>query len=127
MLRNNKSFQFLAGCFVLACAFQLWSLGWFQAIFSEEGDGYQSVSLLPLAISAIVSAVQMVGLLAILVVGFLSPYVEKLVDYIRAKIPKVDRAAKVIEEKVDAEKLIATLNSLDERIRSIEVKVGDDK
>ena len=27
----------------------------------------------------------------------------------------------------DAEKLIATLNNLDERIRSIEIKVGDDK
>ena len=69
----------------------------------------------------------MCGLCAILVVGGLAPIAEKAVDYLRSKMPKLDRAAQVIEEKVDAEKLVATLNDLDERIRSIEIKVGDDK
>ncbi len=127
MLRNNKSFQFLVGCFILFLAWKLYTVGAFEWFQKKDTEGFESVSLVTLLLSAAVSAIQMVGLVAIMVVGGLAPAAEKAVDYIRAKMPKVDRAAKVIEEKVDAEKLIATLNSLDERIRSIEVKVGDDK
>jgi hypothetical protein len=127
MLRNNRTWQFLCGCFVIFLAYQCFSLGVFDWFFKEDTEGFESVSLLALLLSAAVSAVQMCGLCAILLVGGLAPIAEKAVDYIRAKMPKVDRAAKVIEEKVDAEKLIATLNNMDERIRSIEVKVGDDK
>ena len=127
MLRNNKSFQFLVGCFVLFLAWKLYAVGAFDWFLEKDTEGFESVSLVSLFLTAAVSAVQMVGLVAIMVVGGLAPAAEKAVDYIRAKMPKVDRAAKVIEEKVDAEKLIATLNNLDERIRSIEVKVRDDK
>ena len=41
-------------------------------------------------------------------------------------MPHFDKAAQTIEEKVDADKLVKTLNSLDEA-RSIEVKFGDDQ
>lgn len=127
MLRNNKSFQFLVGCFVLFLAWKLYEVGVFDWFLKEDTEGFESVSLFTLLLSAAVSAVQMVGLCAILIVGGLAPIAEKAVDYIRSKMPKLDRAAQVIEEKVDAEKLIATLNAMDERIRSIEVKMGDDK
>lgn len=83
--------------------------------------------MIPLILTAVVSAIQMCGLIAIMLVSGLQPLAEKTVDYLRSKIPKLDRAAQVIEEKVDAEKLVATLDDLDERIRSIEIKVGDDK
>tara|TARA_R110002096_G_scaffold134022_2_gene285093 strand:+ start:22528 stop:22914 length:387 start_codon:yes stop_codon:yes gene_type:complete len=126
-LKQNRTWQFLVGCFCIFLAYKCWSLGLFAWFFREDTEGFESVSLMPLFLTAVVSAIQMVGLCAIMLVSGLQPLAEKTVDYIRSKMPKVDRAAKVIEEKVDAEKLIATLNSLDERIRSIEVKVGDDK
>jgi hypothetical protein len=127
MLRNNRTWHFLCGCFVIFLAYQCWSLGIVQWFYREDTEGFESVSLIPLILTAVVSAIQMVGLIAIMLVSGLQPLAEKTVDYLRSKMPKLDRAAQVIEEKVDAEKLIATLNSLDERIRSIEIKVGDDK
>ena len=127
MLRNNASFQFLCGCFCIFLVFKCWSLGVFDWFFREDTEGFESVSLIPLLLTAVVSAIQMVGLCAIMLVSGLQPLAEKTVDYLRSKMPKLDRAAQVIEEKVDAEKLVATLNDLDERIRSIEIKVGDDK
>jgi len=98
-----------------------------QAYLSQDEEGFESVSLIPLLLTACVSAIQMVGLVAICVVGFAKPFAEKVVDYLRAKMPRVDSAAKTIEEKVDAEKLVETLNNLDERIRSIEIKVRSEK
>ena len=89
-------------------------------------EGFENIgSLIPLALTAVVSAIQMVGLIAIACCAGAAPLAEKLVDFLRSKMPRLDKAAQVIEEKVDAEKLVATLNSLDERIRSIEIKVGD--
>jgi len=127
MLRNNKSFQFLVGCFVLFLAWKLYAVGVFDWFLKGDTEGFESVSLFTLLLTAAVSAIQMCGLCAILVVGGLAPIAERAVDYIRAKMPRLDRAAKTIEGKIDAEKLVEALNSLDERIASIEIKVGDDQ
>jgi hypothetical protein len=69
----------------------------------------------------------MVGLIAILLVSGLAPYAEKSVDFLRDRIPRLDKVASKVESEIDSEKLINVLNKLDERIRSIEIKVGEDK
>ena len=126
-LKQNRTWQFLVGCFCLFLAYKCWSLGVFSWFFREETEGFESVSLLPLVLTAVVSAIQMVGLIAIMLCSGLQPLAEKAVDYLRARMPRLDRAAKTIEGKIDAEKLVEALNSLDERIASIEIKVGGDK
>ena len=126
-LKQNKTWQFLVGCFCIFLAYKCWSLGIIQWFYTDDTEGFENVSLIPLILTAVVSAIQMVGLIAIMLVSGLQTPAEKTVDYLRSKIPKLDRAAQVIEGKVDAEKLVSTLNDLDERIRSIEIKVGDDK
>jgi hypothetical protein len=126
-LKENRTWQFLVGCFCLFLAYKCWSLGVFSWFFREETEGFESVSLLPLVLTAVVSAIQMVGLIAIMLCSGLQPLAEKAVDYLRARMPRLDRAAKTIEGKIDAEKLVEALNSLDERIASIEIKVGGDK
>lgn len=126
-LKENKTWQFLVGCFVIFLAYKCWSLGVFSWFFREDTEGFESVSLIPLVLTAVVSAIQMVGLIAIMLCSGLQPLAEKAVDYLRARMPRLDRAAKTIEGKIDAEKLVEALNSLDERIASIEIKVGGDK
>ena len=125
-LRENRSWQFLVGCAVLLSAWKLHEAGVFAWFFRDESEGFENIgALIPLALTAVVSAIQMVGLIAIAICAGAQPLVEKFVDFLRSKMPRLDKAAQVIEEKVDAEKLVATLNSLDQRIRSIEIKVGD--
>lgn len=127
MLRNNKSFQFLVGCFVLFLVWKLHTIGAFQWFLREDTEGFESVSLVTLFLTAAVSAVQMVGLVAIMVVGGLAPAAERAVDYLRAKMPKFNHVASKIEAQVDADKLTKALNDIDERIRSIEIKIGGSK
>ncbi len=124
-MRENKSFQFLVGCFTLFLVYKLYAIGAFDWFFSEETEGYESVPLVTLFITAAVSAVQMVGLVAIMIVGGLAPTAERAVDYLRAKMPKLNLVATKIEDQVDTEKLTSALNNIDERIRSIELKIGD--
>ena len=85
MLRNNKSFQFLVGCFVLFLAWKLYSVGAFDWFLEKDTEGFESVSLVSLLLTAAVSAVQMVGLIAIVVVGGLAPAAEKTVAALSQK------------------------------------------
>lgn len=127
-LRENRTWQFLVGCAVLLSAWKLHEAGVFAWFFRDESEGFENIgALIPLALTAVVSAIQMVGLIAIAICAGAQPLVEKFVDFLRSKMPHFDKAAQTIEEKVDATKLVDTLNSFDERLRSIEVKFGDDK
>ena len=123
MLRSNKTWQFLVGCFVLLCVWKLHQLQVFSWFWREDGEGFENIgSLIPLVLTAVVSAIQCLGLIAIALCSGAAPAAEKIVDFFRSKMPRLDEAAKTIEEKVDVEKLVETLNSLDERIRSIETE-----
>lgn len=126
-LRQNKSWQFLVGCFCIFIAWKLYQVGAFAWFLNRDTEGFENVSLIPLILTAAVSAVQMVGLVAIMIVGGLAPGAEKVVDYFRAKMPKLNYVAGKIEEQVDTDKLTKALNDIDERIRSIEIKIGEDK
>lgn len=126
MLRHNKSFQFLVGCFVLFVLYKLYALGVFEWLFSDkDSEGFESFQLIPMVITAVVSSIQLVGLVAILAVSGLTPLFESWVDVVRSKLPIVDSAIEVVDDKVDVAKLTQTLNNLDSRIRSIEITVKD--
>ena len=70
MLKQNKSFQFLVGAFVLFLAWKCYTLGIFDFLWADENaEGFESVNLLALVATAAVSAVQLVGVCAILIVS----------------------------------------------------------
>lgn len=120
MLKDNKSFQFLVGLFILFLAYKCWASGVFDWFFQEETEGFESVSLLPMILTAIVSAVQLVGLVAIMIVSGLQPLAEQSVDYIRGMFPKGDTITTEVSNSIDSDKLVETLNKLDQRISNLE-------
>lgn len=125
MLRENKSFQFLVGLFCLVCGWKLYQAGIFDFFFRDDSEGFESASLIPMLLASVVSAIQMIGLVAILLVSGMAPLAEQAVDFLRSKMPKFDKVASKVEQEIDSEKLISVLNKLDERIRSIEIKVEE--
>ncbi len=127
-LSNNRSWQFLVGCFTLFLIWKLHSLGAFSIFFKEQSEGFENgLSFLPLVLTAAVNAVQLVGIVSLMLIGGLQGPAEKFVDYVRERMPRINKVADVVEEKVDVDALIDTLNKLDERIRSIEIKVEEKK
>jgi len=121
-LRGNKSFQFICGCGTLALLFFMWENNVFSFLLDDEpSEGMESVSLVTLVLTSVVSAVQLVGILSIAIVsGVLKPLAEWTVDAVRARFPKVDAVADRIEDAIDVEKLTSVLNDLDERLRKVE-------
>lgn len=126
-LRGNKSFQFICGCGTLALLFFMWENNVFSFLLDDEpSEGMESVSLVTLVLTSLVSAVQFVGILSIAIVsGVLKPLAEWTVDAVRARFPKVDAVADRIEDAIDVEKLTSVLNDLDERLRKVEATEDD--
>ena len=128
MLKENKSFQFLVGAFVLFLAWKCYTLGIFDFLWADDNtEGFESVNLLALVATAAVSAVQLVGVCAILICSGLQPLAEKAVDYLRGLFPKVSTAADKVESVIDAAKLNEVLTNLDDRIKALTEKVEGKK
>ena len=128
MLKENKSFQFLVGALVLFLAWKCYTLGIFDFLWADDNtEGFESVNLLALVATAAVSAVQLVGVCAILIVSGLQPLTEKSVDYLRGMFPKVSTAADKVESVIDAAKLNEVLTNLDDRIKALTEKVEGKK
>jgi len=128
MLKENKSFQFLVGAFVLFLAWKCYTLGVFDWLFADDdAEGFQSVNLLALVATAAVSAVQLVGVCAILLVSGLQPLAEKAVDYLRGLFPRASKAADKVESVIDAAKLNEALTNLDNRINALADKIEGKK
>jgi hypothetical protein len=97
-MRHNKAFQFCVGAFVLFLLFRLYQTGWFDQFLNRnsESEGVESVDLVAMFITAAVSAVQMVGLIAIGIVAGLQPLVTGFIDGItnllspKPKQPTID-------------------------------------
>lgn len=123
-IKQNKSFQFICGCLTIAFVWYLHKNHVFEIFFSDnDGEDLQSAPLTTLILTSLVSAIQLVGILSIgIVSGVLAPLAEYVVDAIRNRFPKVDRAANKIEDAVDVDKLLAILNKLDERLSNLEGK-----
>jgi len=128
MLKQNKSFQFLVGAFVLFLAWKCYTLGIFDFLLDDDrAEGFESVNLLALVATAAVSAVQLVGVCAILLVSGLQPLAEKAVDYLRGLFPRASEAADKVENVIDAAKLNEALTNLDNRINALADKIEGKK
>lgn len=121
-LRKNKSAQFIAGCLTIALAVYLYRNGVFDYFLNDEPpEGMESASLTTLVISSIVSAVNLIGILALGVVfGVLKPLAEWCVDAVSARFPAAGEVADDVKDAIDIDKLIKVLNDLDERLRKVE-------
>ena len=124
-LKSNKSFQFICGCGTLALLFFMWKNNVFSFLVTDEPpEGMESVSLATLAISSLVSAIQLIGILSLAVVsGLLKPFAEWTVDEVKDRFPK--KASVQNEDSVDVDKLLGVLNDLDERLKKLEGKASD--
>lgn len=127
MLKENKSFQFLVGCFVLFLGYKLYTIGFFTWFLADqESEGYENVQLIPILLTAAVSAVQMVGVIAILLVGGLAPMAEGFIETVKNKLPKINNKQDTISNELDVAKLTKVLSDLEERLSSLEVEKSND-
>ena len=118
MLRQNKAFQFIIGCAVLITCFKIWSMGIFDAWWFEDTEAVQGASLVALIGTAIVSSIQMVGLLSICLVAGLQPLAEQAMDGIGSFFKRNNDAP----EDVDANKLNDVLDKITKRLEELESK-----
>lgn len=124
-LKANKSFQFICGALTLAFAWYLYKNGVFEILINRNDDpeAFESAPFATLVLTSLVSAIQMVGIISIgIVSGILKPIAEWVVDAVRNRFPKVDKAAEQIENAIDIDKLVDVLNKLDERLSNLESK-----
>ena len=119
MLRQNKSAQFLAGLFTIYCCFLLFRNGFFDAWLypAEEGQS-ESVELLPMFIGAVVSAVNLVGLVSLSIVAGLGPVVEGLMGKAQSLFQKSTKPT-----DVDTDELNKVLTKISDRLDSLEARV----
>lgn len=130
-LKQNSSFQFLVGAFVLVLAFKLYQAGFLDVLFAEPGensDGVESVSLATLFLSGVVSSVQLIGLLAIMLVSGLEPLASSVVDYLGRVVGKL-RGKKTANGtgEVDPGKLANVLENIVDRLDSLEDQLANNK
>lgn len=114
---NNKTFQFLAGCVVIFLSFRLWQEGWIDGYFAvESNDGsVESLDLVAMFISAAVSAVQMVGLVAI---GIFQPLIVGLIGQMKSFTTTGDASATTSE--IDTSELNRVLTDIATRLTKLE-------
>tara|TARA_R110002020_G_scaffold308284_5_gene524013 strand:+ start:2421 stop:2783 length:363 start_codon:yes stop_codon:yes gene_type:complete len=114
-MKNNKAFQFCVGIFVLFLAYKLWETGWISDVLNppEKGDAVESVDLVALFISSAISAVQLVGIVAIGLVAGLEPLAKSIWESLGKW--KAKPAA-----GIDETKLIETLQNLTDRLDKLD-------
>lgn len=124
-IKSNKSFQFIVGAFCIVLAWKLYQAGFVDVLFAEpgeSGDGVESISLLSLAITGVVSSVQLIGLLAIMLIsGFEKPAI-MLVEYLGNLVSGFTRKKTPGEptSDVDVDKLASVLEGIEKRLASLE-------
>ena len=137
-LKLNRSFQFLVGAFVIVLAWKLYQSGFADVLFAEPGensDGVESLSLLTLLLSGVVSSVQLIGLLALMLVSGLEPLATSVVEYLGGMISKLLPRKKPTwyvspekkEASLDVDKMANVLDSILSRLESLEEKQAIDK
>lgn len=81
-LRDNKSFQTIVGAGVIYVLFRLWRDGWISWLLGNDpaSEGFSSPAVWLAVGQAILSFVQMVGILAIGVVSGVLPHLEDAIE-----------------------------------------------
>tara|TARA_R110002051_G_scaffold24381_1_gene60602 strand:+ start:24185 stop:24568 length:384 start_codon:yes stop_codon:yes gene_type:complete len=126
MLRQNKAFQFIVGCFVLITCYKIWSMGIFDAWWFNDPDAVNGASVIALIGTAIVSSIQMVGLLAIALVSGLQPLAEQAMEGIGSFLKRDEATTDEprATTSIDATKLTIALEAIMERLDKMESKDG---
>lgn len=121
-MKNNKAFQTIVGAFVLLTLWRLYQEGWFDALLRQptEGDEVESVDLIAMLIGAVLSSLQMVGLLAIGIVAGLLPILQSAFDGILQLFKPKNEAP-----QVDESELNRVLTQLSERLSKLEKPDAD--
>ncbi len=126
-IEDNRAARLLAGSFTIFLLYRLWSAGWFDLLFAEETEGFSDPALTTMLISCVVSAVELVGLLAIgLVTNILTPLVDPVMDWmgglvgtVKGKISLPAPSSRPSNE-IDASKLAAALDAITKRLDALD-------
>jgi hypothetical protein len=113
-MKNNKAFQFCVGLFVLFLGWKLWETGWVQDAFGpKDPEAVESVDLVAMFISSAIAAVQMVGVVALGLIAGLQPLAVSFME-------SLTKWRKPATAGVDQDKLTQTLQSIVDRLDSLE-------
>ena len=122
-LKKNKTAQFIAGCLTVFIFWEMHKRGLFNFILSEPAEGYESGTLVAMALGAVASALQLVGLIALHFIGFLYLQIHDLAVVAFGKV-KEFKLPVVGSEKVTAsintEELAKALTELNSRLETLE-------
>ena len=119
-MKDNKALQFCIALFLLFLGWKLWETGWFQYAFGpQDQEAAESVDLGAIFISASVSALQIVGVVALGLIAGFQPLAESLVE-------SVTKWRKPAPAGVDEGKLTETLQTIVERIELLEKPDNDE-
>ena len=119
-MKDNKALQFCIGLFLLFLGWKLWETGWMQYAFGpKDPEAVESVDLVAMFLAAAVSAVQMVGVVALGLVAGFQPLAESFVE-------SLTKWRKPAPASVDQAKLTETLQTIVERLELLE-KPDNDK
>ena len=119
-MKDNRAFQFCVGLFVLFLGWKLWETGWLQDAFGpKDPEALESVDLVAMFITAAISAIQMVGIVALGLVAGLQPLAVSFMD-------SLTKWRKPAPAGVDQGKLTETLQSIVDRLESLEKPDNDE-
>ena len=119
-MKDNKAFQFCIGLFVLFLGWKLWETGWLQDAFGpKDPEAFESVDLVAMFITAAVSAVQMVGVVALGLIAGLQPLAVSFME-------SLTKWRKPAPAGVDQGKLTETLQTIVDRLELLEKPDNDE-
>jgi hypothetical protein len=101
-MKDNKAAQTIVGALVLYVIFKLWSAGYFSP--AEESEGFSNTDLWLAVGSAILSFVQLVGLISISIALKLLPAFETMANWAAGQIKGlIEKAKESISQEKKAE------------------------
>jgi hypothetical protein len=113
-MKDNRAFHFCVGLFLLFLGWKLYETGWVQDAFGDKDpDAVESVDLVAMFITAAVSAVEMVGVVALGLVAGLQPLAVSFME-------SLTKWRKPASDGVDQGKLTETLQSIVDRLELLE-------
>jgi hypothetical protein len=105
-LKENKAFQTIVGGAVLYLLFILWRDGWIDAILrrNEDPEGFEGPEVWIAVGQALLSFVQLVGIVTIGIVSGVLPHLESMLEFLGKQIKSLLEQAKVfVAKNKDAE------------------------
>ena len=105
-LKENKAFQTIVGGAVLYLLFILWRDGWIDAILrrNEDPEGFEGPEVWIAVGQALLSFVQLVGIVTIGIVSGVLPHLESMLEFVGKQIKSLLEQAKVfVAKNKDAE------------------------